>query len=66
MANDPTTEQMKQELYRAMDRLRREITRVEILVAALNVFSRPIPDYEPAFQHVGRVTRGVEEFGQNG
>lgn len=29
-----------------------ELYRVEILAAALNAFSQPIPDYEPAFQHL--------------
>ena len=61
MAKD-TTEQMKQELHRTIDRMRHDLTRVEILTAALNVFSRPIPDYEPTFFHIQHATRGVREL----
>jgi len=57
------SEEMKEELHRAIDRLRHDLTRVEILTAALSVFSRPIPDYEPTFVHIQRATRGVQELG---
>lgn len=64
MATDMATEQMKEELYRAIDRMRHDLTRVEILTAALRAFARPVPDYEPTFRHMQKATRGVYEIGQ--
>jgi len=63
MATDATTEQIKQELHRAIDSMRHDLTRVEILTAALSAFARPVPDYEPAFRHMHKATRGVYEIG---
>jgi hypothetical protein len=54
---------MKQELHRTIDRMRIDLTRVEILTAALSAFARPIPDYEPAFQHMQKMTRGAHQLG---
>lgn len=48
------TDRVRHELHRAIDRMRNDLTRVEILTAALSAFSRPIPEYEPAFQHMSR------------
>jgi hypothetical protein len=42
-----------------------ELDRVEILTAALVTFSRPVPDYEPYFRHVGRMTPSVQELGRD-
>lgn len=63
MATDVATDRVKEELHRAIDDTRRDLTRVEILAAALIAFARPVPDYEPAFRHTLRITRGVHEFG---
>lgn len=52
MATNMATDRVKYELHRAIDRMRNDLTRVEILTAALAAFSRPIPEYEPAFQHM--------------
>lgn len=54
MATDTATDRMKYELHRAIDRMRHDLTRVEILTAALTAFARPVPDYEPAFLHLRR------------
>ena len=58
-------DRMKQELHRTIDSLRYDLTRVEILTAALAAFARPVPEYEPAFRHMHKVTRGVHELGQH-
>lgn len=54
MATDMATDRVRHELHRAIDRMRNDLTRVEILTAALSAFSRPIPEYESAFQHMSR------------
>lgn len=63
METDVATERVKEELHRTIDRVRVDLARVEILTAALTAFTRPIPDYEPAFQHMQKATRGVYEIG---
>jgi hypothetical protein len=45
-------ERLKGDLGGALRNVHAELERVEILAAALYGFSKPIPDYEPAFQHV--------------
>jgi hypothetical protein len=51
MGTTAATDQVKHELNRALDNMRAEIDRIEILVAALDAFKRPVPDYEPGFRH---------------
>lgn len=65
MAKDMATEHIREELHRAIDRMRHDLARVEILTAALGAFARPIPDYEPAFRHMHQMTRGVHELRHN-
>lgn len=50
-------------MHRAIDRLRAELDRIEILSAALNAFSKPVPDYEPAFRHVRNADLRTHELG---
>lgn len=64
MATDTAIERVKDDLHQAMDRMRVDLTRVEILTAALSAFSHPIPDYEPAFRHIPRVNLGAHEMGR--
>jgi hypothetical protein len=63
MATDEATDRVKRELHRAIDSMRHDLTRVEILTAALSAFSRPVPEYEPAFRHMHKMTSGVYELG---
>jgi hypothetical protein len=49
MGANKATEQLKHDLYRVVDGLRADLDRVEILIAALNGFGRPVPGYEPRF-----------------
>ncbi len=63
MATEASMEKIKRELHRAVDSMRSDLTRVEILTAALSAFSRPVPDYEPAFHHVQRIKLSAHELG---
>lgn len=58
------TDRLKNDLYRVVDSLRADLDRVEILIAALNVFSRPVPNYEPRFQHLQQFGLKKYEIGQ--
>jgi len=49
---EPTTDRVRHELHRVIDSMRTDLDRVELLTVALNAFSKPIPDYEPAFRHL--------------
>lgn len=64
MATDAAVERLKHELHCALDRMRHDIDRVEILAAALSAFDQPVPDYEPAFRHLRKITLGVYELGE--
>ena len=57
-------EQIKRELDEALDTMRSELDRVELLAAALNVFSHSIPNYQPRFHHLNRVTLKAQELGK--
>lgn len=50
-------------MYRVLDHMRSDFDRIEILAAALSAFSKPIPDYEPAFQHMRHLTLTAHELG---
>lgn len=63
MATESSMDRIKRELHRAIDRMHSDLARVEILTAALSAFSRPIPDYEPAFQHIHRARLSAHELG---
>lgn len=52
MQAQSATDQMKRELHQLFDNIRGDLERIEILTAALNGFSRPVPDYEPRFRHL--------------
>jgi hypothetical protein len=56
-------DRLKRELHRTIDHLRGDLNRVEILTAALSAFSRPVPDYEPAFRHLHRTPLSAFEIG---
>jgi hypothetical protein len=56
MPSDNATDRLKRELSRAVETLRADLDRVELLTAARGAFHRPVPDYEPTFRHTHRVT----------
>lgn len=39
-------------MIRAVDRTRVELERIDILASAMAAFAKPVPDYEPGFQHL--------------
>jgi hypothetical protein len=50
-------------LHRALDHARADLDRIEILSAALCAFSKPVPDYEPAFRHIRNMELRAPEIG---
>jgi hypothetical protein len=63
MRTEAATERIKRELDDVLETMRSDLDRVELLAAALDIFSQPIPDYEPRFVHLNRVTMGTQELG---
>lgn len=49
-------DRLKHEVHRSLDSIDGELTRLEILTAAMVAFSRPIPDYDMGFQHQRHLT----------
>ena len=65
MAPENATDHLKRELSRAVEALKADLDRVELLAAALSAFHRPIPEYEPTFKHSQRMGLSVHELGGN-
>ncbi|HEY1310810.1 MAG TPA: hypothetical protein VGF02_07650 [Pseudolabrys sp.] len=63
MTNEEATDRIKRKLDDALDTMRSDLDRVELLAVALNTFSRPIPDYEPTFRHVRQLTLNSHMLG---
>ena len=49
-------ERLKREVHHSLDSIEAQLTRLEILTAAMAAFSRPVPDYEAGFQHQRHLT----------
>jgi N-acetylglucosamine kinase-like BadF-type ATPase len=62
MSSDAAVERVKSELNRAFEKTRADLERIEILAAGLAAFSKPVPGYEPRFQHLQRHNRAVHEL----
>ena len=64
MSNNSETagDRLKRELHRAVDRIRLELEKIEILSAAMAAFSKPVPGYEPGFRHLRHVTASALEL----
>lgn len=60
--NGTASDRLKRELQRAVDRIRLELDKIEILSAAMAAFSKPVPDYEPGFRHTRHVTASALEL----
>jgi hypothetical protein len=52
MGAELTTERLAHELRCLFDTMRTDFDRIEILLGALDGFSRRVPDYEPEFSHL--------------
>jgi hypothetical protein len=64
MATNAAIDRLKREIHRLLDNMRGELDRVEILIAALNGFSRPVPDYEPRFHHMRHFSLTAHQLGR--
>jgi hypothetical protein len=62
MKTETAIDRVRRDLYRVLDHMRADLDRIEILTAALSAFSRPIPDYEPAFRHMRHLTLTAHEL----
>ena len=62
MAPESPTDRFKRELSRAVEKLKVDLDRVELLTAALSAFHRPVPDYEPTFRHTQRMGLSAHEL----
>lgn len=62
MRPETTPDRLKHDLHRLFENIRGDLDRVEILTAALNAFSRPVPDYEPCFRHLRHSTLVAHEL----
>jgi hypothetical protein len=57
------TDRLKRHLVRAVEMLRADLDRVELLTVALSAFHRPVPEYEPTFRHTQRMSLSAHELG---
>lgn len=64
MKSDTAIDRMKRELHRALDHTRIDLDRIEILTAAMSAFSKPVPEYEPQFQHMQGLALTRHEINQ--
>jgi hypothetical protein len=58
-----TAVDVRRQLHRVLDNMRVDLDRVEILSAALQAFSKPVPDYEPGFRHIQNLSLGTHKLG---
>jgi hypothetical protein len=63
MGTETAMDRVKRELDGAIDTMRADLDRIDILSAALSAFSKPVPDYEPTFQHMSHLTLNAHELG---
>lgn len=62
MKTESAMDRARRELIRALDTTRADLDRIEIWTAAMNAFSRPIPDYEPVFRNMRHSTMKAQEL----
>jgi hypothetical protein len=63
MKTETAIERVRRQLKRVLDNMRADIDRVEILSAALQAFSKPVPDYEPGFRHMHNHSLSAHKLG---
>ena len=61
MKSNMAMERVRGDLHLVLDRTRTDLDRIEILAAAMSAFSRPVPDYEPSFQHMNALALNRHE-----
>lgn len=62
MGTENVAHRITEELHRTLAKMSVDFDRVEILTAALIGFSRPVPEYEPAFHHLHSTTLREHEL----
>lgn len=62
MESEAAITKVRNELFRAFDKTRADLDRVEILAAGLAAFNAPIPNYEPTFHHLRRLSLRAHEL----
>jgi hypothetical protein len=62
MNSETAMDRVRSDLLRVIDHTRADLDRVEILTAALSAFSKPVPDYEPAFRHMHSLALNQHEI----
>ena len=62
MRIDSGIEKVRHDLMRSLDNMRADLNRVELLTAAMSAFARPVPDYEPRFQHIRHLAISAHEM----
>lgn len=50
------TESLRFEMHRSVERIGRELEKLEILAAGMAAFSRPVPEYDYNFRHQRHLT----------
>jgi hypothetical protein len=61
--SDSVSERLRGELYGALDRIRVELDRIELLSVGLGAFAQPVPMYEPGFRHMRHMSASAFEVG---
>lgn len=62
MNSEMAIDRVRRDLHRVIDHTRADLDRIEILTAALSAFSKPVPDYEPAFRHMHNLALSQHEI----
>ena len=55
------SDRLKDDIQRVLYNLHAELDRVQLLAAALDAFSAPVPDYEPVFRHLSPPARELPQ-----
>jgi hypothetical protein len=63
MRTETAIDRVKRDLHCVLDNVRDDLDRIDILSAALSAFSKPVPDYEPTFQHMRHLMLNAHELG---
>lgn len=63
MRTETAIDRVKRDLHRVLDNVRNDLDRIDILLAALNAFSKPVPDYEPVFRHIRHFALNAHALG---
>jgi len=63
MKPESAIDRVRRELRRVLDHVCADLDRIEILTGALNAFSKPVPNYEPTFQHINGLALKQHQIG---